>query len=217
MSSYQYRNSVRQIAVELPYVYMACAPKGIEIINVADPANPYFVSEYDSLYGSNITLFDNFALLKGYHDLYLMDISNPESPALISSYSPSRGWYSEEVSVRGEYIYDAAYYRFQILRLTPTGIEEVSSVDLSNFSLSPNYPNPFNTSTTIEYALPQEAEVIIEIYNILGRKVETLVSGKQAAGSHAVVWEAGDIPSGVYFYRIKAGEYSQTRKCVLLK
>ncbi len=87
----------------------------------------------------------------------------------------------------------------------------------SDYFLSPNYPNPFNASTTIRYALPEEAEVTIEIYDILGRKIEMLVSGKQPAGSHTIVWEAKNVPSGVYFYRIEAGEYSQTEKCVLLK
>jgi hypothetical protein len=86
-----------------------------------------------------------------------------------------------------------------------------------DYSLSQNYPNPFNASTTIRYALPEEAEVTIEIYDILGRRIETLVVGKHPAGSHTVVWEAKNTPSGVYFYRIEAGEYSQTEKCVLLK
>jgi flagellar hook assembly protein FlgD len=104
-----------------------------------------------------------------------------------------------------------------ILQFSPTGVEEEIIGPPRIFSLSQNYPNPFNTSTTIEYSLPEEAVVTIEIYDILGCKIETLVSGRQAAGSHAVVWEAEDVPSGVYFYRIEAGEYSQTQKCVLLK
>jgi flagellar hook assembly protein FlgD len=103
------------------------------------------------------------------------------------------------------------------LRLTETGIEEVSTIYPNTFSLSQNYPNPFNASTTIKYSLPEEAEVTIEIYDILGRRIETLIAGKQPAGSHSVVWEAKNVPSGVYFYRIEAGEYSQTQKCVLLK
>ena len=85
------------------------------------------------------------------------------------------------------------------------------------FSLSPNYPNPFNASTTIKYDLPEASDVSIEIFDILGRKVETLISGKQSAGSHSAVWNAENATSGVYFYKIKAGDYSDTKRCLLLK
>ncbi len=85
------------------------------------------------------------------------------------------------------------------------------------FSLFQNHPNPFNTKTTIRYSLPEESDVTIEIYNILGRKIETLVSGIQPAGWHSMVWDAENRPSGVYFYWIKAGEYKESRSCLLLK
>ena len=80
-----------------------------------------------------------------------------------------------------------------------------------------NYPNPFNTSTIIRYSLPAASEVTISIYNILGRRVETLVEKEQPAGYHQVVWDASVRSSGMYFYRVQAGEYSETRKMVLLK
>ncbi len=87
----------------------------------------------------------------------------------------------------------------------------------SEFSLAQNYPNPFNTRTTIQYSLPEESGVTIEIYNILGRKVETLIREKQTAGYHQVVWDAENQPSGNYLYRIKVAEYVETRSCLLLK
>jgi predicted outer membrane repeat protein len=80
-----------------------------------------------------------------------------------------------------------------------------------------NYPNPFNAQTTIKYSLQSGSNVLIDIFDIAGRKVETLLSGYQEAGEHQVVWNAGDRPSGVYFYRIKAGSTSKTEKCILLK
>ena len=97
-----------------------------------------------------------------------------------------------------------------------TAIEGNESL-LEEFWLAQNHPNPFNASTIIRYALPEEGFVSIEIYNILGRKIETLVSGIQPAGSHSVVWDAEDHPSGAYFYRIKAGEYIESRSCLILK
>ncbi len=99
----------------------------------------------------------------------------------------------------------------------PTDVAEaiVGIPDL--LAIFPNYPNPFNATTIIKYNLPNPADVTIEIYNILGRKVETLFQGEQPAGYHQVVWDASDHSSGMYFYRIQAGEYIETRKMVLLK
>jgi len=90
------------------------------------------------------------------------------------------------------------------------------------FQLSQNYPNPFNLVTHIRYALPQTSEVRIDIYDLLGRKVRSLDLGRQGAGYKTVAWdgknERGEaVASGVYFYRLKAGEFVQSRKMTLLK
>ena len=90
------------------------------------------------------------------------------------------------------------------------------------FSLSQNYPNPFNPETNIEYALPKDSQVTLIIYNILGQKVITLVDEHQIAGYKKVIWNGRDengqeIASGAYFYRLKAGDFSQTRKMLMLK
>jgi hypothetical protein len=85
------------------------------------------------------------------------------------------------------------------------------------FALSQNYPNPFNASTIIQYSLPEASDVTIDIYDLLGRIVETLVQGERPAGYHRVEWDAGDNSSGLYFYRIQAGENSETSKMMLLK
>lgn len=85
------------------------------------------------------------------------------------------------------------------------------------FLLYQNYPNPFNPSTTIKFSLPKQEFVIIAIYNILGEKLETLLSKKMQAGSHEVEFNAQYISSGIYFYRIEAGEFQDVRKMILLK
>jgi len=99
---------------------------------------------------------------------------------------------------------------------TTVGIDEKIGQPTS-FSLSQNYPNPFNATTTISYNLPEESDVTIDLYDIMGRKIETLVSGAQSAGTHSVVWDASNVSSGVYLYRIIAGNYTETRRCNLLK
>ncbi len=90
-------------------------------------------------------------------------------------------------------------------------------INPENISVSQNYPNPFNPITTIQYVLPQRSDVQITIYDLLGKKVMTLMSEMQDAGYKTVQWDATNIPSGTYFYQIKAGDFVQTRKMILLK
>jgi hypothetical protein len=98
------------------------------------------------------------------------------------------------------------------------GIEPEDGVLLpGNCVLFQNYPNPFNPPTVIRYALPSACNVTIVIYDIVGRTVETLLNGEQPAGYHKVVWDAKNASSGMYFCRIKAGDYVETKKMVLLK
>ncbi len=98
-----------------------------------------------------------------------------------------------------------------------TDVDEEDTPIPDNFTLFQNYPNPFNAQTTIGYDLAQASTVIVEIFDILGRRIETLVDGRQLAGYHRVTWDAEDESSGMYFYRIQAGEYAETRKMVLLR
>jgi hypothetical protein len=95
--------------------------------------------------------------------------------------------------------------------------DEMGATLPKRFVLRQNYPNPFNASTVISYGLPYMSHVTIDVYNILGRKIETLVDGQQSAGNHQVVWKAKGISSGMYFYRIQTGEFTETKKMLLLK
>jgi hypothetical protein len=83
--------------------------------------------------------------------------------------------------------------------------------------LEQNYPNPFNPTTTIRYTLPAPLSVRLRVYDLLGRPVATLAEGLQGAGTHAVVFEAGALPSGLYLYRLEAGTHSEARRLVLLR
>jgi len=96
-----------------------------------------------------------------------------------------------------------------------------STITVHEFNLHPNYPNPFNPTTTISFELPKETYTEINIYNLAGQLVQTLVNEVKPAGRHQLIWDAGDLPSGIYFYQIKvedhAGNGVQTKKCILLK
>ncbi len=85
------------------------------------------------------------------------------------------------------------------------------------FALQANYPNPFNPTTTIAFSIPEQANVKLEIYNVLGRQVRTLVSGQVAAGQHEVAFEAGNLPSGTYFYRLVTPAGTFVKQMILLK
>ena len=99
-----------------------------------------------------------------------------------------------------------------------TYIEENNYVGIpKEFKLLQNYPNPFNPSTTISFELPQKSEVNLTIYNTLGQVVATLINEIKQAGQHQIVFDASDLPNGVYIYRIKAGSYTSAKKMILLK
>jgi photosystem II stability/assembly factor-like uncharacterized protein len=98
-----------------------------------------------------------------------------------------------------------------------TSVEGPSAFLPTDYLLMQNYPNPFNPSTTIEFALTYAGFVTLKVYNVLGEEVATLIAGDQAAGTFKATWNASGLPSGVYFYRLTAGEYVQTKKAVLMK
>jgi hypothetical protein len=102
------------------------------------------------------------------------------------------------------------------LRISTTDVTD-NREQPETFALHQNYPNPFNPSTLIGYALPARSYVVLTVYNALGQVAATLVQGEQAAGYHEVRFDASELPSGLYLYRLQAGPYVETRKLVLMK
>jgi len=97
------------------------------------------------------------------------------------------------------------------------GVETKDVTTVESYTLSQNYPNPFNPTTTISYTLPKAEKVTIEVFNMIGQKVATLVNANQTAGIHTVDFDGANLTSGVYFYRLQAGTFSSMRKMVLMK
>jgi Secretion system C-terminal sorting domain len=96
------------------------------------------------------------------------------------------------------------------------GVDD-AGVTPASYELAQNYPNPFNPTTVINYSVPEKAEVTLKVFNLLGQEVATLVNGVQNIGSHQVSFNANNLTSGVYFYTIKAGSFTSTRKMMLIK
>ena len=111
-----------------------------------------------------------------------------------------------------QFLYNAISYQ------GPTVVDEPENcVFPTDFVLLQNYPNPFNLSTIFEYQLPQDCEVTLEVFNLLGQKVAVLVSARQAAGHQAVGWHRGSLASGTYFYQLRAGNFLTVKPLVILK
>jgi len=98
-----------------------------------------------------------------------------------------------------------------------TGIEDEAISTPKVFTLKQNYPNPFNPSTTIKYEIPKLSFVTIKIYDVLGNEVAALVNEEKPVGTYELNWNAANLPSGVYFYRLQAGNFVETKKMILLK
>ena len=88
---------------------------------------------------------------------------------------------------------------------------------LVQFELSQNYPNPFNPSTIIKFSIPQSSNVTLKVFNTLGQEVKTLIDQNMESGVHSISFNATDLNSGIYFYRLDAGQFSEVRKMTLIK
>jgi len=124
----------------------------------------------------------------------------------------------------------SCYYRLKVITtdsvemqsypimISVTATRVVEQQDgVHRFQLYDSYPNPFNPSTTIRYDLAENSFVSLKVYDVLGREVKTLVGQREIAGDHSVTFNAADLPSGVYYYRLRCGSYTETKKLLLLR
>lgn len=130
------------------------------------------------------------------------------------------------VNDRISYLAGIMYFSFNRYKITPrtnsdfgtvTGVDREEPKLPTSYVLHQNYPNPFNPSTVIRYALPEGGPVSLKVYNLLGQEVQTLVDGMEAAGSHTVVFNAGSLASGIYFYRLASHSFTEVKKMMLMK
>ena len=138
-----------------------------------------------------------------------------------TAWSRRLSYYYSDLSRNG--YYKGFGFSVRCVNDIPVGVDEHGGAEHPNaFRLAQNYPNPFNPVTTIEYNLPKRTQVTIEIFNVLGQKVRTLVNETRSAGSYRIEWNGNDdsgdpVSTGVYLYRFRAGDFVETKKMVLLK
>lgn len=157
--------------------------------------------------------------LEGWYYPYNPDKADIYNPFLPFFFVEGIGSIYNIFNHRGYYL--AGYistdgYAMGKLNVVPTSIDENDEIP-SSVTLHQNYPNPFNPSTVIGYQLPEAGMVRLAVYDILGRHIVTLVEETQPPGTHQVRWDASRMASGIYIYRIQAGNFTETRKMVLIK
>jgi hypothetical protein len=188
------------------------------VLNVTNPSDITYTGIFNTPTSSaaiGVFVLGNYAYVANdYAGLLVIDVSNPANPFLIGSYNTA----GEAIGafVVGNYIYVADVNSLVILRFNQSGINDNEATP-NKFSLEQNYPNPFNAQTKIAYSLAKPGQVSIDIYDILGRKVTRLAEGDQEPGNHEIIWDANEFVSGVYFYKLTAGDYRETKRMLLLK
>ena len=106
-------------------------------------------------------------------------------------------------------------YSVRCIKNAPTNVEEEDAIH--DFSLKQNYPNPFNPTTTIKYQIPKESFVTIKLFDMLGKEIAILVNEEKQIGSYEIKFDALNLPSGVYLYKLTSGNFTETKKMILLK
>lgn len=129
------------------------------------------------------------------------------------------GRYNRPVAICGSYLFDInerGLWRRKISEMI-TSANIHSQEPVRDYSLGQNFPNPFNPSTTISFSLPMRMFVSLKIFDVMGREVSTVVSEEMQAGNYSKLWNASGYSSGVYFYKLQAGGYTETKRLVLLR
>ena len=149
-----------------------------------------------------------------------------EGAKLLAFDGSASDWFGWSVAIAGDYAVVGAYLdddngensgSAYVYSGILVGIDDEKGELPTEFALSQNYPNPFNPNTVIKYTLPNRSEVKLIIYNLRGEEVALLFNGTMPAGNHRISWDASNFASGIYFYRLRAGDYVQTKKMVFLK
>ena len=196
------------------------------VVDISNPENPVVEASTDLLNGGGeLSISGNaaYVMTRGF-GVQVLDITNALNPRFIGSF-PRPIDYGCLASTE-DYIFATGWDR--MLAVFPAQCSPVSSIpaiaiEASVPLLETNYPNPFNPQTSIGYWLPEESLVSLDIYDLAGRFIRSIVQDEvNRSGSHSVVWDGRDAsglptPSGVYFYRLEAGDYSETRRMVLIK
>jgi len=179
---------------------------------------PVYISEFDLGNVGDAGTPDDNTQLQLYQRIFPVLWRHPAVKGItLWGYTPPT-WQVTVYLVRDDGTYRPALkWLADYIKNNPTGVEITNSGLPSAYQLSQNFPNPFNPSTTIRYSITHTTNVTLKVFDVLGREVQTLVNAQQAPGQYSVTLNAQGLGSGVYFYRLNAGAFTQTKKLMLLK
>ena len=209
-----------QIEVRNNLAYIGANQPMLRIADVSDPIHPILVGgiDYPGSTDGLILEYDYVYIRSGFDvSIRVIDISNPEAPEQTGYYTTPDN--PKGFAVRDEKIYVADGDHFEsydcddAVWVTPQEATDIPA----GFILHNPYPNPFNQRVALDYMLPSAGDIRLVVYDITGREVRVLQATPLQAGYHEVVWDASGQASGVYFVRLEAGDFMQTRKILLVK
>ena len=219
------------------YIYTTdetSTPNGkLKIWNISNLSNVTFVANWmptgiTTAIVHNVEIYGNYALVAHYSaGIRLLNISNPIAPVEVAWYdtyptnnnSNFNGCWGVYMFPSGKIIASDRFTGLYVLKSSvgPIGINSNNTEIPAGYELGQNYPNPFNPVTKINYSLPKNTYVKVSVYDASGKLVSKLVDSFESAGNKTVSFNASELPSGVYFYSLQAGEYTESKKMILVK
>ena len=215
---------INDVDVNLNYLYVTTR-SAIKIYDLIEPGTPNLVGTItadggnrftaSSILGNSLIVADNL-----WNRLLLYDIASPESPELTSVFYWNQAT-SQMILQDDDLILNNLHGGINVLQIEAVGTDEGNEIPKPSINLA-NYPNPFNPETTISYSIKESGPVRLQVFNIRGQLVRTLIDERVEKGEHRVQWHGDDregkpVSSGVYLYRIQAGDVHDTRKMLLMK
>jgi len=180
---------------------------------------PIYISEMDLGNLNNFGTPNDNTQLQLYQKIFPLFWQYPAIQGItLWGYLEGQMWQTSCYLIRADYTERPAFvWLAQYVKNNPMSVPVAASGQPSSFALDQNYPNPFNPTTTIRYSIPFTSKVSLRVFDVLGREVRTLVNSIQTPGQYTVLLNAQNLASGVYFYRMNAGSFSQTKKLMLLR
>ena len=217
-----------EVSSILNYAYSVCVQGNLlyefalyfNVIDISDISNPVLISSINTNNGSinfRLKVQDNYAYWLA-NDFGLIDITDPKKPVQITQFAFTETPWGIAISNDKVYITDYLKGLWILKNNLITGVlNENNSITPKELKLYQNYPNPYNPRTTIEFEVSQNEYVQVELYNMLGQKVKTLLNAEVETGKHKIEFNAWGLSSGVYFYTINTKSNHITKKMIVLK
>ncbi len=224
-------NSLYSGGVYVSGNYAYLANSGLYIVDISSPASPIKI-DFIPDGAMDVFVKGKYAYVTEENEMQILDVSNPTSPNVVGVFNLNSSMSNIFVSENKIYVASGTAGVYILQNDLISKVKKANKCLPMNFNLSQNYPNPFPAfgetsapTTKIKYSIPvvgsphmrDELSVHLTVYDILGREIATLVNKKQPPGNYSVQFNAANLPSGIYFYTLRAGNFTTTKKMILIK